>query len=420
MTGAAAARRADVLVLGAGIIGVCVALHLQKRGRSVVLVDRREPGEETSSGNAGLIERSSVVPYGVPREFGTLLRYGLNRSADVRFDWSYLPRIAPWLWRFWRESSPKQLARATTDMWPLIRRSVSEHELLAQEAGVSLELRKTGWIEAFRSEASFEKARTSAEALVSYGLHYELLDGAALRKREPHLSSELAGGIHWLDPATVRDPGALVKSYTESFLQQGGRFCLADASKLERDGEAWRLKNEREEFLAREVVIALGPWAIDLAAKLGYRMPFAVKRGYHVHFSAQGEAVLNRPIVDADGGFVLSPMRQGIRLLTGIEFAPRDSGPNYTQLNLVEPLARRAFPLDKRIEPVPWMGARPCLSDMRPVIGAGRRHKGLWFAFGHNHHGLTLGPVTGRLLAELMTGEVPFTDPAPYAISRFS
>lgn len=420
MTGAAAATRADVLVLGAGIVGVCVALHLQKRGRSVVLVDRREPGEETSYGNAGLIERSSVVPYGVPREFGTLLRYGLNRSADVRFDWSYLPRIAPWLWRFWRESSPRKLARATTDMWPLIRRSVSEHELLAQEAGVSLELRRTGWIEAFRSEAAFEKARTSTEALVPYGLRYELLDGAALRKREPHLSSELVGGIYWLDPATVCDPGALVKGYAASFLQQGGRFCQADVSKLERDGGVWRLKNEREEFHAREAVIALGPWSIDLAAKLGYSMPFAVKRGYHVHFSAQGEAILNRPIVDADGGFVLSPMRQGIRLLTGIEFAPRDSRPNYSQLDLVEPLARRAFPLNKRIEPVPWMGARPCLADMRPVIGAGTKHKGLWFGFGHNHHGLTLGPVTGRLLAELMTGEAPFTDPAPYAISRFS
>ncbi|WP_082523648.1 FAD-dependent oxidoreductase [Ensifer sp. Root31] len=412
--------KADVLVLGAGIVGVCVALHLQKRGRSVVLIDRKEPGEETSYGNAGLIERSSVVPYGAPRDLRTLLHYAMNRSADVRFEWSHLPRIAPWLWRFWRESSPTGLAKAAADMWPLIRRSVTEHETLAQEAGISSELHRTGWIEVFRTDASFERARASLKALASYGLQYELLGTDALQTREPHLSSNLAGGIHWLDPATVRDPGALVKSYAAMFFQRGGDFRRADASKLEREDQSWRLNGEAGSLHAREVVIALGPWSDELVLRLGYRLPFVVKRGYHVHYSAQSGAVLNHPVFDADGGYVLAPMRQGIRLLTGIEFAPRDSGPNSSQIDFVEPLARRTFPLDRRVESVPWMGSRPCLPDMRPVIGKGPKHQGLWFAFGHNHHGLTLGPVTGRLLAELMTHQTPFTDPSPYAISRFS
>ena len=129
-------NKSEVIVLGAGIVGVSIALHLQQRGRTVTLVDRRGAGEETSYGNAGLIERSSVIPYGVPRDLSVMLRYGLNRSADVHFDWRYLPRIAPWLWRFWRESAPKPLARAANDMWPLIERSVIEHETLMSQAGV--------------------------------------------------------------------------------------------------------------------------------------------------------------------------------------------------------------------------------------------------------------------------------------------
>lgn len=414
------AVQTDVLVLGAGIVGVCVALHLQKNGKSVVLIDRKEPGEETSYGNAGLIERSSVVPYGAPRDLATLLHYGLNRSADVRFDWSYLPRIAPWLWRFWRESAPTRLTRAAADMWPLIRRSVAEHEILAQEAGVSSDLHRTGWIEVFRTESSLERARTSLKELAPYALQYELLDVDTLRKREPHLSSDLVGAIHWLDPATVRDPGGLVKSYAAMFCKRGGRFIRADASRLQEETNSWRVSGDRESVRGREVVVALGPWSDQVALKLGYRLPFAVKRGYHVHFSTKNSAVLNHPVFDADGGYMLAPMRQGIRLATGIEFAPLDSRPNFAQLNLVEPIARRTFPLDKRVEPAPWMGSRPCLSDMRPVIGKGPKHRGLWFAFGHNHHGLTLGPVTGRLLAELMTQQAPFTDPSPYAISRFS
>ncbi len=415
-----AAQQSDVIVLGAGIVGVCIALHLQKRGKSVVLVDRKEPGEETSYGNAGLIECSSVMPYGAPRELGTLLRYGLNRSADVRFDWSYLPQIAPWLWRFWRESAPNRLMKAASDMWPLISRSVAEHEALASEAGVTSELHRSGWIETFRKPGSLAKAKASVGDLAPFGVRYDVLDAASLREREPHLSNEFVGGVHWLDPATVRDPGGLVKSYAKTFFQRGGKFHKADASNLVNDGIRWRLNLESQSLFAQEVVVALGPWSDDVARRFGYRLPFVVKRGYHVHYSAKDGAMLNHPVFDADGGYVLSPMRQGVRLATGIEFAPRDSRPNFSQLDFVEPLARRTFPLQGRIESEPWMGSRPCLPDMRPIIGKAPRHKGLWFAFGHNHHGLTLGPVTGRLLAEMMTGRVSFTDPRPYAMDRFS
>lgn len=416
---AQARHRADIIVLGAGIIGVSVALHLLRRGRSVIMVDRRLAGEETSYGNAGLIERSSVIPYGVPRDLPTLLRYGLNRSADVNFDWTYLPRIAPWLWRFWRESAPKPLARAAADMWPLIQRSVIEHEALMAEAGLLPQLRKTGWIESYRSEKTFARARKAAAALHEFGLNYDVLDTKALQQREPHLSDVLVGAVHWLDPATIADPGALVKAYAKLFADKGGVFLKGDAGKLQEEKGGWSIATDTDAATAPQVVVALGPWSDVVYRRLGYKIPLLMKRGYHIHFGSKGNSFLNRPVVDVDGGFLLAPMARGIRLTTGIEFAPRDSLPTPIQINRTEPRAREIFPLENRIEPKPWMGSRPCLPDMRPAIGRGARHSGLWFAFGHNHHGLTLGPATGRLLAEMMTGQDTFTDPAPFALDRF-
>lgn len=410
---------ADVLVLGAGIIGVSVALHLQKRGKSVVLIDRRAPGEETSYGNAGLIERASVIPYGFPREIATLLKYATNRSADVRFHWTFLPKVLPWLARFWLESSSRRLRRAAADMLPLIERSVTEHTALMSEAGVPHRARRTGWVEAYRSEKAFAAAKQAARALDTFGIRYDLLGPQELSAREPHLTGHFAGAVHWLDPATVADPGGLVADYAALFTRRGGTIVRGDAAGLEAQAGRWSLVADGRRITAGEAVVTLGPWSDTIYKPLGYRIPLAVKRGYHVHIEPAGDAVLNHPVVDVERGYLLAPMTRGIRLTTGIEFAARDDAASPVQVDQTEPHARAIFPLGRRVEQTPWMGARPCLPDMRPIIGPAPRHKGLWFAFGHNHHGLTLGPATGRLLAEMMTGETPFADPAPYAMSRF-
>ena len=181
----------------------------------------------------------------------------------------------------------------------------------------------------------------------------------------------------------------------------------------------WKLKTADGEVSARDVVVALGPWSDVVTKRLGYDLPLAVKRGYHMHYRAAGTAVLNHPVLDHERGYFLAPMQRGIRLTTGAEFALRDAIRTPVQLGRAEPIARELFPLAERLDTEPWMGSRPCTPDMMPVIGAAPLHKNLWFAFGHAHHGLTLGPVTGRLVAELVAGEKPFVDPAPYRADRF-
>jgi D-amino-acid dehydrogenase len=412
--------KADVLVLGAGMVGVGAALHLQKRGREVILVDRHErAGEETSFGNAGLIESASVFPLMFPRDFGQILRYAMNRSPQVRYVVSDLPHFLPWLLRYYLASSPVRALHSAKAELPLIRRSLLEHEALISEAGVPELLRRTGWIKLFRTETTLAEGIGDLDRAKQYGVEGQVLDARAIVAREPNLSGDFAGAVHYPAPGFIPDPGALAKAYAALFERKGGRFLVADARMLEPSGGGWRLNGPQGPVVAREVVVALGPWSDLVFRPLGYSIPLGVKRGYHLHLAPAGNAVLHHPVLDSDLGYLLAPMNRGIRLTTGVEFARRDAPPTPIQIRQALPRARALFPLGEAVDAKPWKGARPCLPDMVPVIGRAPRHPGLWFDFGHQHHGLTLGPATGRLLAEMMTGETPFADPKPYAVERF-
>ena len=412
--------KADVVVLGAGMVGVGAALHLQKRGRDVVLIDRHElAGEETSYGNGGLIECASVFPYMFPRDIGEILRYATNRAPQVRYRVADLPAFLPWLARYYHASAPdRALASAMAEL-PLIRQSLIEHEALISEAGVPELLRRTGWIKLFRTDATLAKAVRDLERAKPYGVTGDVLDAKAIAAREPNLTGEFAGAVHFPQPGFVPDPGGLAKAYAALFGRKGGRFLVGDARTLEQSGGRWRLATLEGALTAREVVVAMGPWSDQVFAPLGYSIPLNVKRGYHLHLKARGNAVLHHPVLDSDRGYLLAPMNRGIRITTGVEFAHRDAPPNPVQVERALPRAHALFPLGDPIETKPWKGARPCLPDMVPVIGKAPRHPGLWFDFGHQHHGLTLGPATGRLLAEMMTGETPFADIGPFAVERF-
>jgi D-amino-acid dehydrogenase len=413
--------KGDVLVLGAGMVGVGAALHLQKRGRDVILVDKHDlAGEETSFGNAGMIECASVFPYMFPRDLAEILRYAMNRAPQVRYQFSDLTALLPWLARYYAASAPEKADRGAMAVMPLIRRSLIEHEALIAEAGVPELLRRCGWIKMYRGDATLARAVRDFERARQYGVKGEILDGKAIVEREPHLSGQFAGAIHFTEPGFVLDPGGLAKAYAALFRRKGGRFVVADARSLEQDaGGRWQIATGDGKVSGREAVVALGPWSDLVFRRLGYSIPLSVKRGYHLHLAPRGNAVLNHPVLDADNGYVLAPMNRGIRLATGVEFARRDAPPTPIQLQRALPRARALFPLGEAVDAKPWMGARPCLPDMLPVIGRAPRHSGLWFDFGHHHHGLTLGPATGRLLAEMLTGEMPFADPKPFAVQRF-
>lgn len=412
---------ADVIVLGAGIIGVSVALQLARRGKSVVLVDRRGPGEETSFGNAGLIQREGVVPYAFPQEVSRLLRYSLNTSIDARYHLSALPKIAPFLGRYWYNSAATRHAAIARAYAPLIEHSVSEHGILIDEAKAGDLIVKNGWMEAYRTTERRDADFAFAERLArDHGISHTKLDETELAAAEPHLSRDFVGGLKWNDPWSVRDPHALTLAYIKLFESLGGTFVRGDASTLSQTTSGWTVRIETGAVEAEHAVVALGPWADTVTERLGYRFPLGVKRGYHMHYAPQEGTKLNNWLIDAERGYFLAPMRKGIRLTTGAEFAERDAPKSPVQIERAERVARTVFPLGGRLDAEPWMGARPCTPDMMPIIGKAPRHRTLWFAFGHAHHGLTLGPITGRVLAETMLGETPVIAIDAYRPERFN
>ena len=414
-------RKTDVCILGAGIVGVSAALQLQARGRSVAIVERRDgAGLETSFGNAGLIERSSIKPYFFPRDPARLLKYAFNLLPEAHYHLSALPAVGPWLVKYYLGSGPERAAHSFAAFRPLIENSLSEHAPLIAAAGAERLVRHDGWLKIFRHARSFDVGAAEADRMRAFGLAIDALDPAGVAALEPALAP-VAGGLHFRDTAAIVDPGALSKAYADLFTARGGVFLSGDARTLQADADGWRVETAEGPLACRDAVVALGPWSDVIFGALGYRMPLAVKRGYHMHYAPAPapEATLHRPTLDADNGFLLAPMARGVRLTTGAEFARRDAPPTPAQIARCEPIARALLPLGERRDPAPWLGARPCLPDMLPVLGPAPRHKGLWFNFGHAHHGLTLGPATGRLLADLITGAQPFLDPRPYRADRF-
>jgi D-amino-acid dehydrogenase len=415
-----ASLKTDVVVLGAGIVGVAAALHLQAKGRMVTLVDRvASAASETSAGNSGIIQSEAVFPYMFPRGASEIARAALGRDPRVRIRYASLASIALWLTRYFLASSPRGRLASAMAMRGLVAHCLAEHLALAEPAGARGLLRGGGWIKAYRTARGRDIAFKDMEETKPFGMPSVALNREQLLALEPYLSEVVTGGAHFTEPLTSSDPQALTQAYARLLVARGGRFVAGDALSLRQSGADWTLTTADGPLQAAAAVVALGPWSNDLAASFGYRFPFGVKRGYHMHYRASGDAALSRPVLDLERGYLLTPMARGVRLTTGAEFARRDDPPSSAHLDLLEPFGREMFPLGERLDPQPWLGRRPCLPDMLPVIGPAPRHKGLWFDFGHQHLGLTLGPVSGLLLAQMMSGETPIVDPTPFRAERF-
>jgi D-amino-acid dehydrogenase len=416
--------RSDAIVLGAGIVGVAAALHLAKRGLSVALVDRSEPGLGTSYGNAGIIEANTLFPAAFPSSLPALFRIAIKRATEANYHFGHLAEVAPWLLAFRRNSAPERLIATMQAMRPLFARAVAEHEALMAEAGAEKYLRHTGWLKLYRSDRGFAATARERAMGAELGLRLRALDADAARALEPSLAPVFRHAVFWEKAASVSDPLGVTRAYAARFTALGGVSVKGDAMSLHRlgggPGALWRVDTAQGPVDAEAAVVALGPWVPDLLKRHGIALPLAVKRGYHRHFRPHGNAGLARPVLDAEIGYCLAPMAQGIRLTTGVEFAARDAPPTPVQLERVKPAATALFPLGDPVEDKPWMGARPCFADSRPVIGRAPGQTGLWLSCGHGHSGLTLGPATGRLLAEIMTGATPFCDPTPYGAERFA
>jgi D-amino-acid dehydrogenase len=412
--------RTDAIVLGAGIIGTSIALHLAKRGLSVALVDRGGPGEATSYGNTGVIEGNTLFPHAFPSSLGTLLKVALKQAPEANYHLGELLWFTPYLLGYRKHTQLAGSIAFAEQMRPLFSRSVAEHEALMAESNATRYLRRDGWIKLYRSDEGFDATTRERELAQKLALPHRVLNTEETRTLEPSLNPVFRRAVHWPAAASVSNPLAVTRAYVARLAALGGVALKGDARTLHRADGNWRVDTDEGPIDAKEAVLALGPFAPEVLEPLGIRLPLAFKRGYHRHYRPVGNAGLTRPVVDVANGYAVSPMEQGLRLTTGAEFARPNAPPTPVQFDRLLPAAKDLFPLGEQAEPRTWMGSRPCFADSMPVIGRAPGQGGLWLAYGHAHWGLTLGPVTGRLVADLVTGATPFCDPKPYSAERFA
>jgi D-amino-acid dehydrogenase len=362
---------ADVIVLGAGIVGVSASIAARQQGLSVVLVDRREPGSETSYGNAGVLSSGSILPLNKPSLWNALPAYLTNRHTALRWDPIWTVRNIDWVARFLANARTSRTRPRASALHGLIGASLQLHRQWIVKAGAAHRIRETGWLKVWRSDA-IEAAKREQAFLAEYGIESELLDRQAISALEPDIMPVYKVGLLHTQTASVDSPGAVVKAYTKMFASSGGEVRQSEIKSITPNGDRWRVVLSDGTIVARHVVVALGPWSADLLRPLGYRVPLAFERGYHREFKPNPARALQRPIHDAEGSFLMTPMEQGIRVTTGVELTDRDAPSSFAQLEAVVPLAHGVVEFGEAVGE-PWRGSRPTLPDSLPVIGPAPR-----------------------------------------------
>ena len=408
----------DVTIVGAGIVGICCALSLQEKGRTVRLIDRGEPGQATSYGNAGVITASSCVPQSLPGLWKSIPGMLFDPDGPASIRPQYLPRFLPWAIRFLRAGRADRIAEIAKAISALNRPSTDMYRRhLSGTDGEDL-LRDSLYIHAYRDARHADLTGIGWRLRTDNGAQVERIDGDELRRLEPCLSPDYEAAILIEGQGRSVAPGRMATVLVDKVTRLGGEVVRAGVRRIARDGDGWSVATDEGTFRSPQVVVAAGVWSRDLLKPLGYSVPLEAERGYHLMFREPGVELANS-IFDADFKFVTSSMDRGIRSAGTAEFAGLDAPPNYRRARIFAKLTKRMMP-DLNIEETEaWMGIRPSFPDSLPCIEEVPGQSGLFAAFGHSHFGLTMAPMTGRIVADLATGTTPNIDLAPYASARF-
>ena len=409
-----------IIVVGGGIVGVCNALVLQRAGHQVTLIDRKPPGSETSFGNAGVLSESSVMVLNNPSMLRALPRLLAGRSLGLRYSLKFVMKNLGWFFKFLSHCTPSRTRAAGFALRALQLSSLAQHKKWIVEAGVEHLLRYAAWVKAFRSDASFARYKGELALMDEIGVKYSIYDKDQIRQMEPGLKPIYTKAVVMDDTCGVSSPSTLTNAYVALFEAAGGVVRQADVSGLSRDGDQWCIQLGGDKMHSDHVVVAAGPWSSEVAGWLGYKIPLAWERGYHLHLEPGDGPQLGRAICDMDGGFAIVPTLHGVRITSGVEIAERDAPKNVAQIMGSVASARDAHDMKGVIDDEPWMGRRPTLVDSLPMIGAAPRHQGLWFNFGHQHLGLSMAPGSGLAIAAMIDGQEPPFDPTPFRPTRFS
>jgi len=408
-----------VAVIGAGVVGLATAAQLLREGFTVTVVDRGEPGEGTSFGNAGILSTTTAFPLATPGILRQVPGMLLDPLGPFTIRWSYLPRITPWLVRFVAAARPDRVRAYGQALSALSRSSLAAWEDLAAEAGTEGLIQKRGWLAVYETDAGFRDAEGEIARRRELGIPFEILTSDEVRQMAPALARSVRHGVWYTDAGHVTSPIGLSRALAAWIRRRGGAIRRADVTDIVlRDDRPAALATTEGEIAFDRVVVAAGAFSKRFAAALGHRVPLDTERGYHVTFPDPG-LELRLPVSSSDGKFFLTPMDHGIRIAGTVELGGLALPANWKRAEVLQTQAKRLLPGLGEQKAERWMGYRPTLPDSLPVIGRATSHPNAYFAFGHNHLGLTHAAITGRMIADLMRDRPTAVDATPYRPDRF-
>ena len=411
-------------VIGAGMVGVCAALWLQRDGHRVFLVEPGDPGEGASFGNAGCFNGSSVTPMAMPGVIRNVPRWLMDPLGPLALRWSYLPSILPYLVRFVRSATPDKVRAQARAMRPLVGPTVPLVRELAKMAGADDRVHQRGHLYVYRSAESLAKDNFAWALRRENGVEVDEFDADELRQLEPTLSRDYVRGLLVRENGHTSNPFGLVSTLFELFRRQGGEVVMARAFGFRLDGQRLTaISTDKGDLVADAAVVCAGAYSKPLAAALGDKVPLETERGYHLMIR-DPEVMPRIPTADADGKFVATPMDTGLRFAGTVELAGLDAPPDWRRSQILLTQGRKMLPelaadyAEERISV--WMGHRPSLPDSLPALGASRATPDVIYAFGHGHIGMTSAPMTGRIVADLVAGRPVPIDITSFAPQRFA
>lgn len=410
----------QTIVVGAGIIGTTIAYQLQRRGETVVLLDRNEPGTGASYGNMASIAVTEFMPASRPGIWAQMPGWMMDPEGPVRIRPSYMPKLIPWFLRFISASRPSRLRELEAAGAVLCRRVYEDLDVLLAETGLQHMISAEGCLSVYTDETEFKADREHIDILDRFGFRYEVLGGNAIRDLEPAITTKIGKAVLFPDNRSIANPYELVVALADQFKKLGGSVQTGEVVGFEHEGggvSAVRLTDGRR-LQAGRVVLAAGAFTGRLSAMLGEPIPLETERGYHTQIQAPGVSMRHSLIWPARA-FMVTPTAGGIRVGGTVEMAGLDAAPDYRRAKVLVKRAREALPELKVEGATEWMGHRPAMPDTVPVMGRSAKRSNVWYATGHGHLGLTYGATTARLMTDLITGATPPVDMKPYRVDRF-
>ena len=405
-------------IVGAGIQGISNALFLQKKGFSVTIFDRDEPGSPAASyGNAGHFSPYASVPINRPDVLTDVPAMLLSSTGPLALKWNYVPKMLPWFLQFIRNCTTKRMMHTAKNMHQILDLALPAYDELFDEIELGGLVEKKGILYIWNDQ-SLKSRELEIKVRDELDVDQQIVTPKEIHDLEPNIKPIYHGGVYYQHGRHARNPKKILLKLYDLFLKKGGKFLKMNIKDINFNDEKPVIKAETQSFLFDKIVIACGSFSKKLTDNLDEKIPLDTERGYHVHFK-DCDHLLSRPVIFQNRGFGITPMEQGLRVVGTVEFGGLDNPLSKSRVkNLIDNAKYMMGDLPEHEDE--WLGFRPTLPDYLPVIGPSKKHKNVFYCFGHHHLGWTLGPISGKIVSGMIAEENTNLDLKPYSSLRFN